>query len=96
MDRNSTTRRRWFGAFCLCAAIAMLVADATVLKHRLTAFAALAYWLACFLFTLLAISAAFLDLRALRRSIRDEQRALFENTLQNISKEKSAKTGDPK
>jgi len=77
---------------CLLTAIAMLVADETVMKGRLSDLGILAYRLICLVFTLLAICAAFLDVRALRRATRDEQRRLFENTLQNIPKEKPGKT----
>lgn len=91
---HDSKTRRWLGAVFLLLAIAMLVADEYLLKDRLTGLAFLAYWLACFLFTMLAIVAAYFDFRALRRSTRDEQRVLFENTLQDISRDKSRKTGD--
>ena len=93
MTYNSTARRRWFGSVCLLIAIALLVADEYFFKG-LNGVVFLMYWLACFVFTMLAICAAYLDVRSLRRATRDEQRALFENTLQNISKEKSGKTRD--
>jgi len=95
VTRNSATRR-WLGAVCLLIAIAMLVADEYLFQGRLGGMAAVAYWLFCFVFTALAICAAFLDVRALRRATRDEQRALFEETLQDISKEKPGKAGDSK
>lgn len=95
MIYNTTARRRWFGSVCLLIAIALVVADEYFFKGRLTGVVFLMYWLACFVFTMFAICAAYLDVRALRRATRDEQRALFENTLQNISKEKSGKTRDP-
>jgi len=85
---SSQTRRRWFGTLCLLIAIGMLTADEFLFKGRLRGLAFLAYWLVCLVLTLLAIVAATLDVRALRRSTREQQRALFENTLQNIPKEK--------
>jgi hypothetical protein len=94
VSHDSTIRRRRFGALCLLTAIAMLVADETVMKGRLSDVGILAYRLVCLVFTMLAICAAFLDVRALRRATRHEQRTLFENTLQNIPKGKSGKTGD--
>ena len=94
MSHNSTTRRRWFGSVCLLTAIAMLVADEYFFKGQLSGVVFVVYWLICFALTLLAICAAWLDVRALRRATRDEQRVLFENTLQNISKEKSGKSRD--
>jgi len=75
-------------------AIVMLVAETYLFPKRLGGLAALAYWLVCFVFTVLAIIAAFLDVRALRRSTRDEQRALFENTLKTIPREKNPETSD--
>ncbi len=92
---NNASNRRWFGALCLLAAIAMLVVDEYLIRGRLGDFGKLAYWLVCFVFTLLAIIAAFLDIRAVRRSIRAEQRALFESTLQNVSKKQPGKSSDP-
>ncbi|MCL4786018.1 MAG: hypothetical protein KJ070_04380 [Verrucomicrobia bacterium] len=92
MTCNANHRRRWFGSLCLLAAIVMLMAGEFLFKGRLSGVVFLAYWLACFLFTVLAIVAAWLDVRALRRSTREAQRALFENTLQNIPRNKP---GDP-
>ena len=82
-------RRRWFGTAFLLAAIAMLVAGETALKGRLSAVGFLAYWLVCFGFTGLAMVVAFIDLRAVRSRIRDEQRDLIETTLKEIE-DKSA------
>jgi hypothetical protein len=94
VDNDSSARRRWFGALCLLAAISLLVLEEYVIRDRLDDLAKLAYWLVCFVFTMLAILAAFLDIRALRRATREQQRALFENTLQKISKDESSKASD--
>ena len=91
---NKKTRRRWFGALCLLAAIVMLVAGETVLKGRLSALGFVAFWLVCFVATVLAIYAALLDARAVREETRSEQRALFENTVQKIQEEKARKARD--
>ena len=91
---NTKTRRRSFGALCLLAAIAMLVAGETVLKGRLSALGFAAYWLGCFVVTALAIYAALLDARAVREETHAEQRALFENTVRKIQEEKARKAGD--
>ena len=69
----------------------MLVAEEVFLKERLRGLFALVYWLACLIFTLLAIGADFMDLRELRQQTRDEHRALFESTLQKIREENSRK-----
>ncbi len=91
---NTKTRRRWFGALCVLAAIAMLVAGETVLKGRLSALGFVAYWLGCFVVTALAICAALLDARAVREETHAEQRALFENTVRKIQEEKARKARD--
>lgn len=87
---SSKRRRRWFGALCLIAAIAMLAGDELALKGRLHPLTSLVYWLVCFLLTILAIFAALADVRALRQKSRDEQRALFEHTLREIERERRA------
>lgn len=89
---ENKVRRRWLGGLCLLVAILMLVADDTVLKNRLGGFAALAFWLACFGLTVIAIIIAFVDLRAVRLETQKEHRALFENTLQKIEQEKRGKS----
>lgn len=91
MPFNSKTRRRWFGALCLLAAIVMLGAGETVLKGRLSALGFVAYWVVCVVVTVLAIYAALLDARAVRQETQAEQRALFESTLQKIQDEKARK-----
>lgn len=91
MALDATTRRRWFGAVMLLAALGMLICGETVLKERLGPIAALIYWLVCLGFTGLAVLAAFLDVRALRHRIRQEQRALFESTLKKIQAEAEKK-----
>jgi hypothetical protein len=94
MALNAKSRRRLFGALCLLAAIVMLVAESTLLKDRLSGMALLVYWMGCFLLTLLAISAAFLDVLVLRHEVREQQRALFESTLRRIEEEKARRKPD--
>jgi 4-hydroxybenzoate polyprenyltransferase len=86
---DSKSRRRWFGALCLLAAIGMLVAGETILKERLSQLAFVLYWLSCFGFTVLAIFTALADARALQQEGRDQQRALLESTLGKIERKKS-------
>jgi hypothetical protein len=88
-------QRRWFGASCLLAALAMLVAGETVLRGRLDGYAFLLFWLACFAFTGMAIVVAFLDVSALRRRTRNEQRELVESTLKEIEQSKRLKECPP-
>ena len=84
MSLNATARRRWFGAFVLFAAVAMLVAGQSFLKERLHGYPFICYWLVCFSLTFLAIVVALADARALQRRIFDENRELFKSTLKDI------------
>jgi membrane protein implicated in regulation of membrane protease activity len=85
---TAKTRRRWFGSLCLLAALVMLALGETTPGGHLNGVAFVIYWLACFVFAALAMLAAILDARALRREARAEQRALLENTLAEIEKGK--------
>ena len=87
MALDATRRRRWFGAVALMAALAMVLGGETALKERLSAVSFLLYWLICLALTGLAILMAFLDVRALRRRIRQEQHDLLESTLTKIETE---------
>lgn len=71
-------RRRWFGAFYLAVAAGMVIWGQTLLEPHLRGWGFILYWLACALFTLLAIGTATFDLFVLRRRARREQRELFE------------------
>jgi|SRR5258708_6311188 len=96
MGLDATGRRRWFGALVLFAALAMLVGGQTVLKDRLKdPHVFLVYWLVCFGCTGLAIFIAFLDVRALQRRIREEQRNLVHRTLKEIETDAIGKTRHP-
>ena len=91
MALSVMARRRWLGALALGAAALMLVLGGTVLKDRLSSGVFLGYWFVCFIFTGAAVLLAFLDLKAAERRIREEQRELLEDTLQEI--ERGAKGG---
>jgi hypothetical protein len=93
MGFDATARRRWLGALALVAALGMVLAGETVLKGRLQAPALLVYFLLCLSLTALAMSAALLDLRALRRQSRDKQRDLFQETLKSIEKDAKSRSG---
>lgn len=67
--------------FCLAVAAGMLIWGQTVLEPHLKGVMFLAYWLACFTFTVAAIVIALLDIRAVRRRIREEHQKLMERTL---------------
>ncbi len=95
MGLNATSRRRWFGAGVLVAALAMLVAGQTVLQGRLSNLAFVVYWLVCFTLTGLAVLIAFYDMQALQHRSRNETRDLLESTLQNIQREAKSKPRPP-
>ena len=69
----------------------MLVAGETVLRNSLSGIGFLAYWLVCIVFTFLAMMTAVRDLSAVRRRTREEQRALLEETLEEIARKEKAK-----
>ena len=88
MTLNSKFLRRTFGSLCLLAAVAMLAAGETNPAPDASRGASVGYWLACFAFAVLALGAAMLDLRAVRREARAVQRNLLEDALHEIEAEK--------
>lgn len=85
------TIRRVIGAVSLTAAVVMLIAGETrPAGSSPTGFAV--YWLVCFLFAALAMGAAILDLGAVRREARAEQRDLLKHTLLDIEAEKERRS----
>jgi hypothetical protein len=84
MPDCADARRRWFGLFFLVVAASLLIWGETILRPRLIGITFVLYWFVCFVMTALAIVVAILDMRATRRRIRDEQRALLERTWKDI------------
>jgi hypothetical protein len=72
-------QRRWFGLFFLILAGGMLIWGQTVLRAHLEGAGFVIYWLACMGFTALAMVMALLDIRAVRRRTRDQQRDLLQH-----------------
>ena len=91
MGDSADAMRRWLGAFCLAVAFATLVWGETILKPLLHGALFLIYWIICFLFTCSAIVIALLDVRAVRRRVRAEQRELIERTLEDLEKKDDGK-----
>jgi hypothetical protein len=89
MLNSADARRRWFGVFFLILAVGMLIWGQTVLEPHLQGVVYLVYWFGCFLMTLIAVVIALLDVRALRRHSREEQRELIERTLGRDKTEES-------
>ena len=81
--------RRWLGLFCLTVAAGMLIWGQTLLKPYLQGLGFLIYWSFCFFFTFGAIIIALLDIRAMRRRTRREQRELLQRALEDVEKERS-------
>jgi hypothetical protein len=84
MANSADALRRWLGAFCLAVAAGMLIWGHTVLLPYLNGIGFIVYWLVCFLFTIASIFIALLDVRAVRRRIRNEQAELVQRTLKEI------------
>ena len=93
MTWNAKTRRRWFGALCLIVAVVMLIAGDTKAQPGASALGFIGYWLGCFLCAVLAMAAAIIDVGAVSREAHDEQKALFEKTLNEIQVEKRKRSG---
>jgi len=95
MATRADIRRRWIGAALLAVALAMLIAGETVLRERMSAVTLVVFWVTCFAFTLLALLIAVIDLAILRRRMRAEHRALFQETLDEIARQKQVKSRKP-
>jgi hypothetical protein len=74
----------------------MLILGETLLRLSLSSFFFVVYWLACFVFTALAILFAFLDVTGVQRQAREQQRELLEKTIREIARQKELKGAPPK
>jgi hypothetical protein len=92
---NAKFRRRAFGSLCLIAAVVMLMVGETNPSPDTNRVAFVGYWIGCFGFAMLAMGAAILDLRAVRREARAAQRSLVEATLHNLQAEKQQREAGP-
>ena len=72
----------------------MLIWGQTLLKPYLEGVAYLVFWLICMMFTGLAMLTALLDIRAVRRRTRDQQRDLLEDVLDKRKADSDDKTGE--
>jgi membrane protein implicated in regulation of membrane protease activity len=84
---SADAMRRWLGLFCLTMAAGMLIWGQTLLKPLLEGWLYIGYWTLGFIFTFGAIVIALLDIRALRRRTRREQKELLERTLAEVEEE---------
>ena len=81
--------RRWFGLLFLALAGGMLIWGQTLLRPYLEGMFFLLYWFICFVMTIAAIIIALLDIRAVRRHTREEQRRLLHQTFTSVRKSES-------
>ncbi len=88
MSINPRTRRRRFGVICIALAIAMLIAGETGLKTKLSGVPLLCYWLTCFALTMFAVAVAVIDAAWVRHELREQHRALLDETLRQLEREK--------
>jgi hypothetical protein len=88
-------RRRWFGVFFLIIAAGMLIWGQTFLKPYLEGLEFVIYWLACMGFTALAMGTALLDIWAVRRRTRDQQRDLIRRIFDNGESNQENKGDEP-
>ncbi len=91
MENSAEAVRRWWGAFCLAIAAGMLIWGQTVLKPVLGGAGFVLFWGLCLLFTLGAIVIALIDVRAVRRRVREEHRELIQRTIDEVVAEEKHK-----
>jgi len=97
MAWEASSRRRTLGCVFLTVAVMLLVGGETVFQGRLHDSGFVLYWSACFVCTGLAMVVAFVDLRALQRQTREEQRELVKDTLREIESDaKDRPGGEPR
>src|SRR5438093_8086175 len=87
-------RRRWFGMFFLIVSTGMLIWGQTILKPYLEGIGFVLYWLACMAFTGLALLTALLDIWAVRRRTREQQRDLLQRIFDEAESNEENKTNE--
>ena len=85
MFNTPDSRRRWLGVMFLALAAGLLIWGQTVFEPHLKGLGFIAYYGICFLFTMLAILTALLDLWIIRTRTRSQRRELIQRTLGEIS-----------
>jgi hypothetical protein len=88
-------RRRWFGVFFLLIAAGMLIWGQTILIPYLEGAGFVVYWLSCMAFTGLALVTALLDIWAVRRRTREQQRDLLQRIFDEAESNEENKTNKP-
>ena len=93
MDSNNVIHYRKRGLTFLVIAVLMLILGETFLRQSLGKVPFILYWMACFVFTGMAILFAFLDVAGVQRQAREQQRELLEKTIREIARQKEVKAG---
>ncbi|MCS1411168.1 MAG: hypothetical protein M2R45_04365 [Verrucomicrobia subdivision 3 bacterium] len=88
-------RRRRFGLLYLIMAGGMLVWGQTILKPYLSGLIYLAYWLSCFILTVLAIVTALLDIWVVRLRQRHQEADAARQVMTLTSKSHHSKRSGP-
>ena len=94
MAKLGNPRRRRLGTICLMIAVGMLVAGQTVFEPLLFGRRFLVYWLVCFLFTFLAMLAAFSEWLAVWMQAREEQRNLLKQAMTSVERDAETRRAD--
>jgi len=74
----------------------MLIWGQTILKPYLEGIGFMVYWLGCLAFTGLALITALLDIWAVRRRTREQQRDLMQRIFEEGESNEENKTNEPK
>lgn len=90
MGFNNDARRRWLGILFLGIAAGLLIWGQTVFEPYLRGLAFMAYYGICFLFTMLAIFTALLDLWILRTRTRLARRDLVKRAFDQLQRAATA------
>jgi hypothetical protein len=93
MDSENGIQHRKRGMTFLIIAVLMLIVGETFLRQSLGKIPFVLYWMACLVFTALAILYAFLDVAGVQRQAREQQRELLEKTIREIARQKEMKAG---
>jgi membrane protein implicated in regulation of membrane protease activity len=93
--KPADVRRRWFGVFFLLIGAGMLIWGQTIFKPYLEGLGFVLYWLACMAFTGLALLTALLDIWAVRRRTRQQQRDLLQRIFDEGESNEENKTNEP-
>ena len=96
MESSAQSRRHRLGIVFLVAAVLWMTAGLTVFESLLRGSTFIVYWLSCCVLTGSAMVVALVEIRALRRQVREQQRELLEETMRRIRRDRSECADDRK